>query len=229
MADPAAARGSAAAGLVVDRDPIERAAALLGDRLRALAMRPAEIRLAIPGGSALAAALRAWPAVAEIVPRIALTWVDERCVAAGDPASNRGEALRRGLLSAARPARVLPLFEDGETPEAAVKRVTRRYVEEFEQALDVVLLGMGEDGHVASLFPDHDVPAAGFIAAVADAPKPPARRMTLTRAALASATHTVLVATGEAKRPALERLLAGDPRLPATGLPDLVVVTDLEL
>ena len=88
---------------------------------------------------------------------------------------------------------------------------------------------MGADGHVASLFPDREAPRAGCVAFVPDAPKPPPRRITLTRAALATARHILLVAVGEEKRAALDRLCAGDPRLPATGLPGLVVVTDLDL
>jgi 6-phosphogluconolactonase/glucosamine-6-phosphate isomerase/deaminase len=54
-------------------------------------------------------------------------------------------------------------------------------------------------------------------------------RITLTRRMLATASQVVLLATGEAKRGAIEHLLAGDPRLPATGLSGLVVVTDLEI
>ena len=84
-------------------------------------------------------------------------------------------------------------------------------------------------GHVASLFPGRESSRNGFVAFIPDSPKPPARRITLTRAALASAAHTLLLATGEPKRSALERLCAGDPALPATGLPGLVVVTDLVL
>ena len=67
------------------------------------------------------------------------------------------------------------------------------------------------------------------MAHVVDSPKPPPSRITLTRAALATAGRTVLVATGEAKREALARLLSGDPALPAQGLRGMVVVTDLEL
>jgi 6-phosphogluconolactonase len=148
---------------------------------------------------------------------------------------------------AVSPARVLPLFEDGESPQAALARVARGYAETFADGLDVAVLGMGADGHVASLFPDRPASAAdsvgsvaglardadgddvAFVAYVPEAPKAPPRRITLTREALARARHTLLVAAGEEKRSALERLCAGDPELPATGLPGLVVVTDLAL
>ncbi len=252
MSEPRAERIPAALEIVVSPDPVAHAAGWLVERIRGLAARSdpseakAEIRLAIPGGSALAVVARAAPELGDVWRRVALTWVDERCVPTASPESNRGEAIRRGVTPLASgfsapgarslsPARVLPLFEDGEAPEAALARVGRRYVDEFEGGLDIVVLGMGEDGHVASLFPGHAQTSADSVASVAsiafvpDSPKPPARRITLTRRALATAAHTLLLATGEGKRSALQRLRAGDPALPATGLPGLVVVTDLQL
>ncbi len=242
MSEPRARGMPAALELVVAEDPIAHAGSWLADCLRRLATRPggAEIRLAIPGGSALAAVARAAAELGELWRRVALTWVDERCVPVASRYSNRGEAMRLGILPpapgiaasrahAVSPARVLPLFEDAESPQDALARVARCYAETFVDGLDVAVLGMGADGHVASLFPGLPAPTADCVAYVPNAPKAPARRITLTREALVRARHTLLVATGEEKRSALERLCAGDPALPATGLPGLVVVTDLAL
>jgi 6-phosphogluconolactonase len=191
-------------------------------------------RLAIPGGSALAAAVGARTALGRDWGRIAISWVDERCVPCADPDSNRGGAARLGLLEELgeerpAPSSILPLFEDGETPAGAVARVEARLRSDFANGLDVVLLGMGEDGHVASLFPGRFTRIEGRVAHVADSPKPPADRITLTRALLATAQSVVLLAVGESKRSALERLVEGDPALPAQGLGGLVIVTDLAL
>jgi 6-phosphogluconolactonase len=260
MSELRAGQMPAALELVVAGDPIAHAGSWLTDCLRRLAARAggAEIRIAIPGGSALVVVGRACAELGDIWRRVALTWVDERCVPVASRDSNRGEAMRLGILPPApgiassrahtvSPARVLPLFEDGESPEEALARVARGYAEKFANGLDVAVLGMGADGHVASLFPGLPAPAAdwvgsvagpardadgdstAFVAYVPEAPKAPPRRITLTRAALACARHTLLVAAGEEKRSALERLCAGDPELPATGLPGLLVVTDLEL
>jgi len=214
----------------------ERAGAALESVLRAVLTERATVRLAIPGGSALAAARAARAGLGPDWSRVALTWVDERCVPRAAEHSNRGAAGRAGLLDSGEdpravpaPARVLPLFEDGETPAQAVARVESRLGAELGGQLDVLLLGMGADGHVASLFPDRPSPAGRWVAHVPDSPKPPADRITLTRSLLATARHAVLLATGEAKRAALERLVAGDPALPAHGLSGLIVVTDLEL
>ena len=109
-----------------------------------------------------------------------------------------------------------------------MERLERELRESFGGALDVVLLGLGHDGHIASIFPGRP-PLTGLAAHVANSPKPPADRITLTRPLLATARHTILVAGGEKKRAALEGLAAGRAELPATGLPGLVICTDLKL
>ena len=81
--------------------------------------------------------------------------------------------------------------------------------------LDLVLLGVGQDGHVCSLFPGH--PLLGerdrLVAAIVDAPKPPPRRLTLTLPVLERARLAIVLATAEDKRPALDAALQ-DPQSP---------------
>lgn len=209
-------------------DPEAKAAELLVEVLREYAAP----RFAIPGGSAA----RALPEIRkrlgpETWTRLRLTWVDERCVDLRRPESNRGEALRHGYLEGrSHRGEELPLYNDTEDPQRALARVGSALTERFGEALDVVLLGLGEDGHIASLFPDH--PAlhhSGLVAWIDDSPVLPQERITLTRRCLKTAQRTLVLAAGESKRKALERLWSGDPSLPATGLPGLWVVTDLEL
>lgn len=184
-------------------------------------------RLAIPGGSAVAALGATREKLGSVWARVRLTWVDERCVPLAHAESNRGSAYRAGALDAeAPPALELPLFRDGETGAQAVSRVESALDRGFEGALDVLLLGMGEDGHVASLFPG-DPQGHARVAHVTASPKPPPERITLTRSFLRTASETVLLAAGESKRAALSRLLRSDPTLPAHGLAGLTVVTDL--
>jgi 6-phosphogluconolactonase len=211
---------------IVASDPFAAAAGFVASALERVAAERGRVRLAVPGGSAAATVAQAAGLLEERgfdFARVLLTWVDERCVPASSPDSNRG-----GLQLGSEPGVVLPLFTDGERAEDAVARVERELAATFEGALDVVVLGMGADGHVASLFPGR-APPAGRVAHVRDSPKPPTERITLTRAMLATARHTFVVAAGEEKRAALERLVAGDATLPASGLPGLVVCTDMEL
>jgi len=214
---------------VLAPDPAAAAAALLLPLLERLDRERGGARLAVAGGSALAAlgALRRGLGPG-VWGRLRLTWVDERCVPWADPESNRGAALRAGQLDpAAPPGLELPLFQDGETPAAACARVAAGLRGPFQGGLDALLLGMGEDGHIASLFPGRPFERTGSppVFAVPDSPKPPPRRITLALSTLAGAESGVLVASGPTKRAALERLAQGDPDLPASALGGLTVIS----
>ena len=189
------------------------------------------LRLAIPGGSALAAVARIREGLGGAWARVRLTYTDERCVPFDDEASTRGHAYREGVLDEAMPPSVeLPLYENEELPSQASARAGRIFVERFGAALDVALLGMGPDGHIASLFPGLPLKnAEGYVGYVETSPKPPPARVTLTTRALASAKLAIVLACGEAKREALTKLMARDAGLPASALPSLVVITDVAL
>jgi 6-phosphogluconolactonase len=218
--------------VLTSRQPVAEAARRVASAVAEADAAVGSARWAIPGGSALAAVGRARRELEPAVwSRVRLTWVDERCVAPDHPASNVGAAYRQGSLErSVPPAEELPLLLAGESPDEARSRVEAGLRERFGGGLDVVLLGLGEDGHVASLFPGHPVlQATGLVEIVRDSPKPPPARLTLTLPLLKAARATVILALGEAKRGALLRLLRGDPGVPAAALPNLTIVTDLKL
>ena len=217
--------------------PAETAGQKLADAVSDVLARKEFARLAISGGSALEAACDARARLADEWKRVVLTWADERCVPVASADSNRGAAALRGLLSLegeaepeTDPLSVVALFEDGDDPRAAIARFGEAWHGKLGAGLDVVLLGMGPDGHVASLFPAlRPWPVGVPVAHVSKSPKPPADRITLTREALATASYVVLLATGAEKRDAIRKLMLGDPTLPASGLGNLLVVTDQTL
>ncbi len=162
-------------------------------------------------------------------------WGDERFVGAGDADRNEGQA-QKALLGR------LPLPEenihrmgssdDFATAEHAAAAYTDEIAAHGWPMWDVLMLGMGPDGHVASLFPGHSVFAAAAVAEVAaaeagraeaggteavavhDSPKPPPTRVSLSLASINRAREVWVVAAGAPKADAVSRGLAGDKNLP---------------
>lgn len=134
---------------------------------------------------------------------------DERAVRPDDPESNyrmaREALLDRVPVPAGQRHRIEAERDD-------LRRVAVEYARDLPNPLDVAVLGIGADGHVASLFPGSPAldEAERLTAVVADAPKPPARRITLTPPALRSARSLVVLAAGRRKAAAVQRALEGD-------------------
>jgi 6-phosphogluconolactonase len=164
--------------------------------------------------------------------RIDLWWGDERFLPTGDPERNETGA-REALLDHVDvdAGRVHPMpgpdGPDGNDPEAAA----RRYAAELAAAarpedhgpvpgFDVLLLGLGPDGHIASLFPE--LPAVYDerpVVAVRGSPKPPPVRLSLTLPSINAAREIWFVVAGEDKAAAVRLALfgAGQVQVPAAG------------
>jgi 6-phosphogluconolactonase len=142
---------------------------------------------------------------------------DERCVPENHPESN-ARMVRESLYANARAEPpVLHALKSPQVPEDAAWIYGLEVHSAVPEAIfDIVLLGMGPDGHTASLFPGHPVldVSVAPCAAVRDSPKPPPERVTLTLPVLRRARFTLLLATGAEKREPLARALRGDRSLP---------------
>ena len=150
-------------------------------------------------------------------------WADERCVPPGDVESNfrlADENLFRlaGINSSAvhRIRGELPPAEAAAQATAELERAAGG-ASGTMPVLDLVLLGMGEDGHVASLFPG-DVGTAqnreAVFLAVANSPKPPPHRVSLGHGAIAAAREVWVLASGRGKESALRESLSPAGRTP---------------
>lgn len=171
--------------------------------------------LAIPGGSAAEVLL---PALArESLPweRIHVFWCDERDVSQDDAESNAGLLRRLWLGTPAwREARFHPM--PGGSPDLGA--AADAYEGELRNSLganatfDLVLLGVGEDGHIASLFGTaaSQPQPERMVLAITDAPKPPPRRLSLSFPMLARSRAVVVAAFGSAKAVAIRDAVEGE-------------------
>ena len=141
-------------------------------------------------------------------------WSDERQVALDDPASNYAMA-KAALLDHVTipPDQVFPLVGD---PTPTLRRVPADAI--GRPRFDLIHLGLGEDGHTASLFPGDAAlrEAEALVAVVHNAPKPPPDRLTLTLPVINAARGVLFMVQGASKRDALARVLRRDPALPAS-------------
>jgi 6-phosphogluconolactonase len=136
--------------------------------------------------------------------------VDERIAPAGSDERNLTHLIESLSIGAQGSLRPMPVTDDD--PEAAADR----YAESLPEALDLAHLGLGPDGHTASLVPgDPVLEVTDRLVALTGGEYQGRRRMTLTYPALANARQVFWLVTGEDKRDALDKLLAGDHSIPA--------------
>lgn len=152
--------------------------------------------------------------------RVAILFGDERCVPPQHAESNFLMA-SDALLRRSAPATVHRI--PAELGPAVAAQLYEPIV--AQGPLDLVLLGLGSDGHTASLFPDNPALAArSLVTAVYDAPKPPGERVSLTLRALRAAKRVGFLVTGEDKADALRRALEGT--VPAGLIPHAEWIAD---
>jgi 6-phosphogluconolactonase len=146
--------------------------------------------------------------------KVVVSLADERWVPVEHADSNAGLLKRYLFQGAAAKARFLSLYSAGANLEAAAEQADRLLAE--LPPIDVLVLGMGDDGHTASLFPDSPNLAEALDEKGARrcwpmlAPTVPHQRLTMSRALLASARHKVLSISGQSKLTTLNAAAAGD-------------------
>lgn len=146
-------------------------------------------------------------------------WGDERCVPPTDAESNFALAEKALLSKISIPAANIHRIRGEDKPANAAKLAADDLLNFFggkNPSLDVVLLGMGEDGHVASLFPAEspEVRADPAICRAVIGPKPPPNRVTFGYSMIAAAKQVWVLASGEGKREALLQSISPDGKTP---------------
>lgn len=178
-------------------------------------------RLALSGGSSPRAFLRVLDTMPLAWDKVRVTLVDERQVPPDHPRAN-WRFVRECLPQASQQAQWLPLY-DPQAGEAGLLQ-TAQALQAAYLPLDVVVLGMGEDGHFASLFPDAAELAHGLavtsqeVLLAIHAPSAGEARVSLTLATLLQARHLHLLLQGERKWQVWQAAQAGDRTLPVANL-----------
>jgi 6-phosphogluconolactonase len=153
---------------------------------------------------------------------------DERCLPTGDQQRNSVMASKAWLQRVAMPAANIHVIP----AELGPQKAAQSYEPLVRQALpfDLVLLGLGSDGHTASLFPKGPAQAESLVQPVLHAPKAPQERVTLSAAALSQSREILVLVSGMEKRKTLGAWQRGE-RLPISTLQpmgDMTVIYDRE-
>ena len=205
----------------------ETAARWIADTIKASVAARARCFLALAGGETPRACYRVLggPGFRNDVPwsAVEIYWSDERLVPLDDPASNYAMARAALLDHVPIPARQIhpaPVEQpDGALAAEAYARELGALPRDTSDRprFDLILLGLGEDGHTASLFPGDPVllEERAWVRAVR-ASKPPPDRLTLTLPLINASRAVLFLVQGAAKRSALQAVRRRDPRVPAS-------------
>ncbi|KQY88053.1 MULTISPECIES: 6-phosphogluconolactonase [unclassified Brevundimonas] len=197
-------------------------AARLTDTLAAALAETGKAVFAGAGGSTPAPIYRRMAQANLDWSRVAVTLVDERYVPETSPESNAALIKQALLTGLAEAARFVPLYHSEVTVDRAAAFAAHALAAEGGR-LDAVLLGMGEDGHICSMFPNSPTlktllsptlpPTVLGVPPGRDGAAPSLERLSINLPYLMGARCVVLALTGAAKRAVFQREAAGDPRV----------------
>ncbi|KAB5530680.1 hypothetical protein PHYPO_G00132150 [Pangasianodon hypophthalmus] len=190
--------------------------------------------LGLSGGSLVSILSKELPAMPNLdCSRWLVGFCDERLVPFDDPESTYGlyknQLFSKINIPDDRVLAIEPSLPVQECAEDYTRKLSKAFDTQQTPVFDMLLLGMGPDGHTCSLFPDHPLlqEKQKTVAPISDSPKPPPQRVTLTLPVVNAARCVVFVSTGGSKAPVLKALLEGGdgPVLPSA----LVAPTQGEL
>ncbi|MCB1735907.1 MAG: 6-phosphogluconolactonase [Gammaproteobacteria bacterium] len=162
--------------------------------------------VALSGGNTPKAVYRALGADESVdLSRWILLYADDRCLPVGDPERNDVAVLDSGMAERAGAHLPMPAQLGPEKAAQAYALMIAPFL-----PLDVAYLGVGPDGHTASLFPEHDLDPVATVVAVHDSPKPPPERVSLGLSTLTDARQRIVELVGASKRGLVDRWHGGE-------------------
>jgi 6-phosphogluconolactonase len=199
----------------------ERAAAQIVRQLARAREERGVAHLALSGGTTPGRTYELLAREPEALEGVEVWFADERCVAPDDPESNYRLAAEALLGPASIPAERVHRMRGELGPEEGASSYAQELatglpaVANGPPLLDLIVLGIGPDGHVASLFPGAaslDAGAEAVCLGIVDSPKPPPERITLSLAVLRAARSCLLLATDASKADAVSAMLGEESR-----------------
>ena len=161
--------------------------------------------------------------------------VDERLVPIDDPKSNFS-LIKSGLSGAIPKENFHPFIVEDDKEQISLKKYEDE-IKKFNGLYDILIVSIGEDGHIGSLFPNHPSikDKSDFYIIVEDSPKPPSRRMSMSTNMVLRSEACVNLVSGIQKKDALTKLLEGDsnyidcPAKLTLKIPESFIFTDINL
>jgi 6-phosphogluconolactonase len=181
----------------------------LAERLIRLVADKGHANIAVSGGNTPLVIFENWRDDTRIQwDKISIYWVDERMVPTGSDESNYGNALRIFQQNPAFPLSALhPILSDGSRPSDLAACYSSALIAQQAEAMDLILLGIGEDGHTASIFPGQDeLLTCDKLAAASVNPHTKQDRVTLTGKSLLAANKLIFIAIGANKRLMIQQI-----------------------
>lgn len=184
----------------------QSAAEAVAERLNQALATKTRARLVLTGGTLGIQILADLAKLSLDLEKLDIFWGDERFVDLDHPDRNEAQALDAWKELAS--AKLFRFPGPNQDLDSAAREMNSSVEVEFgeleasDSVFDVLILGMGPDGHIASLFPGHSQPNA-WVIAEKNSPKPPAQRLSFSYQALNRADHVVFLASGESKAEAV--------------------------
>jgi 6-phosphogluconolactonase len=204
-----------------NRDELVAAASQrIFERLEVLLMARQDLHIAITGGTVGTLTLEALSELTKDMDlsRLHIWWVDERFVPRESSERNELQARNAWLAGSGIVERNIHAFPaDKSVSIEQAAQLFARDIEAINPEFSLVLLGMGEDGHVASLFPDSAADGVGdFVVVEQNSPKAPKKRLSLSMRAINRSNEVLFLVSGKEKAEAVAQARSGLGNLPAS-------------